>query len=78
MNDPDIMEQEFEKDICIDCGVGIDKPKPVQIHPFFMAYPLSLCLRCNESWRWRGQICKPRPYQVPLWRPKHGNCNSRS
>lgn len=70
MRDESAEETEVEQDICIDCGTGIDKPKPVQINAFMLAQPLSLCPRCDEVWRWRGQICKPRPYQLPLWRPK--------
>lgn len=63
--------QEVEKDICIDCGNGIDKPKPVQVTPFMLMQPLSLCPRCDEVWRWRGQICVERcPYRKPLWRTK--------
>lgn len=63
-----------EKDICIDCGTGIDKPKPVQLNPFMSMQPCSLCTRCEERWRWRQQICVARrPYQVPLWRPKEAH-----
>jgi len=70
MRDESAETTEVEKDICIDCGAGIDKPTPVQVAPHLFMTPLSLCPRCDESWRWRGQICKPRPYQLPLWRPK--------
>lgn len=70
MQDESVEATEVEKDICIDCGTGIDKPMPVQITAFIMAQPLSLCPPCDESLRWREQICVRRPYQLPLWRPK--------
>ena len=64
-------ETDVEKDICIDCGTGIDKPKLVVINPMMAYQPRSLCPRCEETWRWREQICvERRPYRLPLWRPK--------
>jgi hypothetical protein len=68
--DDSVEATDVEKDICIDCGTGMDKPRPVQINAFMVAQPLSLCPRCDEAWRWRKQICVPLcPYHKPLWRP---------
>jgi hypothetical protein len=53
---------EVEKDICLACGTGIEKPATVQTL-FGLFVLLSLCPRCEEAWRWRSQICVQRcPY----------------
>ena len=70
MLDESAQAMEVE-DICVDCGAGIRKPASIQIRPFLLIQPESLCTPCEERHRWRQQICVEKPpFQKPLWRPK--------
>lgn len=64
-------EAPHETDICTECGKGIMKPDPIPLNPFMSFQPPSLCPPCDETRRWREQICiTGRPYKLPQWRPK--------